>query len=287
MILVTGGSGFVGRSLLRTLRQQGRPVRAYTGRMNDPLQLRKELEGVEVVFHLASAEARGRARLLQHVDVEGSERLLEEGQRAGIAHLVVMSRLRADPHSLYPLLRAKGKVEQLVRRRDIPYTIVRSATLFGMEDRFLNVIAGLAAWTWPFVWLPGGGDVVLQPLWLEDLVRCLVGVLERPELRGETVTVAADERLRYRDVVNYVLEAAALQRRPLKVDLRLVRALAKFTMGLRQYPPVTGFFLDRFSMADVAPIDSVLRTFGFRPERMVDHIAYLRRPGLRRRLFLR
>ena len=108
MIMVTGASGFIGRSLMRILESQEREVRAYSGRMNDPLRLREELEGVTTVIHLAGSERRGRARLLQHVDVEGTERLLEECGRAGVQRLLFVSRLGADPNSIYPLLRAKG-----------------------------------------------------------------------------------------------------------------------------------------------------------------------------------
>src|SRR5690606_1205781 len=144
------------------------------GRINDPLRLRQELEGIEIVYHLASAERRGRRRPLQHVDVEGTERLVEESRRARVRRLVVMSRLNAEPNSHYPLLRAKGEMERLIRRSELAYTIVRSATVFGLDDRFLNVIAGLSTWSWPFLILPGGGKTPFQPLWVEDLARCLV-----------------------------------------------------------------------------------------------------------------
>lgn len=287
MILVTGARGFIGRSLVRALAEDNRPLRIYSGRMNDPLQLREELAGISTVYHLAGAEARGRPRLLHHVDVDGTRRLVEESSRAGVRHLIVVSRLQADPNSLYPLLRAKGEVERAVRHSGIPYTIVRSATLFGLEDRFLNVIAALAAWSWPFVWLPGRGESLFQPLWVEDLARCFALLPDRSDLLGETITLAGEDRFNYHQVVHRVLEAADLQRIPLKLDLRLVRPLARLTMGFWQRPPVTPFFMDRFSVPDVAPVDSVLRTFGFRPARMADHMAYLRRSGLRRSLFHR
>lgn len=196
-----------------------------------------------------------------------------------------MSRLQADPNSLYPLLRAKGEVERVIRHSGIPYTIVRSATVFGLEDRFLNVIAGLMAWSWPFVWLPGRGEALFQPLWVEDLARCLALLPDRHDLRGETVSIAGEDRFNYHQLAQLVLEAADLRRVPLKLDLRLVRPLARLTMGWWQRPPVTPFFMDRFSVPDVAPVDSVLRIFGFRPARMVDHMAYLRRSELRRSLF--
>ena len=148
-----------------------------------------------------------------------------------------------------------------------------------MEDRFLNSIAALAAWTWPFVWLPAGGEVALQPFWIQDLVRCLVEILERPDLVGETVEVAGEERWRYRELVEIVLRATGHRRLPLKVSMTLTRMARAAVVGWWRRPPVSGFFLDRFSVPDIAPLDSVLRTFSFRPERLTDHISFLRGAG--------
>ncbi|NLF67341.1 MAG: NAD-dependent epimerase/dehydratase family protein [Chloroflexi bacterium] len=286
-ILVTGATGFIGSSLMRLLARQGYQARAYSGRMNDPLRLRQELEGIEIVYHLASAERRGRRRLLQHVDVEGAERLVEESRRARVGQLIVVSRLNTDPNSHYPLLRAKGEMERLIWRSELSYTIVRSATVFGLHDRFLNVIAGLSAWTWPFVVLPGGGKTPFQPLWVEDLARCLVQILDRPDLRGEIVEIAGEERIRFADLAQLIMRTVGMQRIPVPVDLRLLRPTNRLLMSWWPYPPVTPFFMDLFSQSDIAPVDSVLRTFGFRPNRLIDNLGYLRRPGLRRYLFRR
>jgi len=159
MILVTGASGFIGRSLMTVLQNQERPVKAYTGRINDPLGMRAELLDVETIIHLAGAEGRGRIRLLRHVDLDGTERLIEESQRAQVKHIIYVSRLNADRASSYPLLRIKGQVERLLQQSGLSYTIIRSANLYGRDDHFFNVITSLAAWTWPLVWLPGGGGL--------------------------------------------------------------------------------------------------------------------------------
>lgn len=285
MILVTGATGFVGRSLMRALQNYDIPARAYTGRMNDPLQLRAELSDVRRVIHLAGAERRGRVRLLEHVDVEGTERLVEECRRANIQHIITLSRLGADPNTVYPLLRAKGEMERLLRHSGIPYTVIRSASLYGRDDHFLNVIVGLAFYTFPFVWLPGGGKVTMQPLWVEDMVRCLLTVLDRPDLQNQVLDLGGEERLRYEEIARVALTTAGFRRAPLRLHPRLARPFIMTTMGWWRYPPVSRFWLNRFSIPDVAPFDSVLRTFNFRPGRFHTHIAYLRRPGVWRFVF--
>jgi len=285
MILVTGATGFIGRSLMYALQQQGRAVKPYTARINDPLGLRAELLDVESVIHLAGAETRNRVRLLNHVDVEGTERLLEESERAKVRRIFFISRLNADTASVYPLLRAKGQVERLIRQSDIPHTILRSSTLYGRDDRFLNVIVSLAAWTWPLVWLPGGGRVALQPLWVEDLVRCILACLERPGLENQTVEVAGEERLRYAEIARQALHVAGLKRTPFGPAVNLVRTLSALFFVWWRHPPITRFVMDRFSAPEVAHLDSVYSHFGFRPGLMVNRTSYLRGRGKRLRLF--
>jgi NADH dehydrogenase len=287
MILVTGATGFIGRSLGRVLTQTDRPWRAYTGRVNAPAELRAQLEGVDVVFHLAGAEARGSKRRLEHVDVEGTQRLIEECRRAGVDRIILTSRLNADPHAIHVLLRVKGEVERLVQRSGIPYTILRTTTLYGRDDRFSEIILGLALWSWPFVWLPGGGKAPVQPLWVEDYVRCLVAALDRPDLINQTVIVGGAVRFSYRQLAYTILHTAGLSRWPLAVPMPLLRPSAALFTGWWYWPGVSRYFVDRFFVPEVAELDSVRRLFGFQPASFAETITYLNRPGLRWRLFRR
>ena len=285
MVLITGSTGFVGRSLMHAMGQADRPVRVYSGRINDPRALREALDGVETVIHLAGAESRDRVRLLHHVDVEGTERLLEEMRRVQVDRLILLSRLNADPASMHALLRVKGRVERLVRQSGVPYIIARSATLYGRDDRFLNVVTSLAYWTWPTVWLPGGGKVAMQPLWVEDLARCLAECPDRDDLLGKTIELAGEERLRYREITRQALNTTGIKRFALGVAPKLVRPLSALCFGWWRRPPVTRFFMDRFTVPEVAPTDSVYEHFGFRPGRIGQHTSYLRGGGQRWRLF--
>jgi NADH dehydrogenase len=285
MILVTGATGFIGRALGRALDGGGHSWRPYSGRMNEAETLRAELADAATVIHLAGAEARGNKRLLQHVDVEGTQRLLEEARQAGVGRVILPSRLNADPHSLHPLLRAKGEVERLARQGGIPYTILRAATLFGRDDRLSEIIYSLALWSWPLAWVPGGGLTPMQPLWVEDFVHCLIQTLERPETINRTLAIGGGELLNYRRVVQTILHVTGRRRWLFPLPMTPSRRAARALLGWWYWPPVSRFFTDRLFMPDVTDQDSVPRLFGFWPARFGETITYLNRPGLRWRLF--
>jgi NADH dehydrogenase len=206
MILVTGATGFIGRSLMACLAREGIEARPYTGYLETPLTLREAMTGIDTVIHLAGAESKGSNNRLQQVDIEGTENLLEECRRTNVQHLIFASRIGADTASMHTLLYTKGVVERLIQQSGIPYTILRSATLYGRDDRFTEIILALALWSWPIVWLPGGGQTAMQPLWVEDFVRCLLITLKNPaKYLDKTVTIAGEERIRYRDLVQQIL----------------------------------------------------------------------------------
>lgn len=282
MILVTGATGFIGTVLMKALAEREMPAKPFQGRINNPYHIRDHLNEVDTIIHLAGVEAHGRARTLQHIDVEGTMRLVEACRGANIRRFILISRLGADSHAMFPLLRAKGEQEEIVRKSNLPYTIIRSATLFGRHDRFLNHIVGLAHWTWPFIWLPGGGQTVMQPLWVEDLVRCILLALARYDLVGKTISVAGEERLKYEEIVRESLWSAGISAPILfRPSLLLVRPISQLFFGWRFHPPVTLFWLDRFTVPDITDLDSIRYHFNFHPASFRQHCAYLRQPGLR------
>ncbi|PIE81847.1 MAG: hypothetical protein CSA11_02965 [Chloroflexi bacterium] len=286
-ILITGATGFIGRSVMAQLQRAGIEAHPYQSRINNYLDIRKALTGKTAVIHLAGSESRGRNRLLNHVDIEGTARLLEECTRANIKHLIVISRIGAEANSSHSLLAAKGKIEKMVHQSETPATIIRSASVYGIHDRYFEIILGISCWSFPFAWLPGGGSETWQPLWVEDLARCLIATLNRPDLINKTVTVAGEEHIQYKELVKRILVTAGVRRLAVRLPITLLRPLSQLLFQWWFWPPVTSYFVDRFFVPEAVAHDTILRTYGFRPARLNQTMNYLRRPGLRWRLFRR
>lgn len=287
MVLVTGATGFVGRSVMRQLAEQGIEAQAFNGRINNPLNIREQLEGVTAVIHLSGAETRGRNRLLNHIDIEGTQRLLEECQRADVQHIIYLSRIGADPAAWQPLLRAKGQVERAIQKSSVPHTILKTTSLYGWGDRYFELIVGLAIWSWPFVWLPGGGLSPVQPLWVEDVARCLIICLTDKSKQNKSIAIAGSERMAYRDLVQLLLKMSGHTRISLPLPMRILKPTVQALFGWWYWPAVTRYFAERFFLPEVAEVDTVYRHFGFQPARVRETIVYLNRAGLRWRIFRR
>ncbi len=269
------------------LERAGVEARAHTGHINDYRDLRRQLEGVRTVIHLAGVEGRGRDRQLRRIDLNGTRRLLEECNRAGVQQIIYLSRINADHNSLHTLLRVKGEAERFIRKSSIPYTIIRAAALYGHGDRFSEMLAGAILWGWPFVWLPGGGKSVMQPLWVEDAARCLTAVVQQPRFLNKTISIAGEEMLRTSEITELFLRTLNVRRILVPLPMTLVRPLAALFFSWWRWPPFTSYAIDRLFMPETADRDTIMSQFHFRPARMRNTISYLRRPHMRRRFFRR
>ncbi len=172
-----------------------------------------------------------------------------------------------------------------MQQSGIPYTILRTSTLFGRDDRFSEIIYSLLLWSWPLAWLPGGGKMLVQPLWVEDYVHCLIAILDRPALLNRTLEIAGNELISYRQLVGTILNVTSKQRLMLPLPMSLMKLLSRIFLMWWYWPAVGRYFVDRFFVPEVIALDMVQRHFGFQPARFRETITYLNRSGLRWRLF--
>lgn len=303
MILVTGSTGFIGSILVRKLVESGQEVRLLlrpspqsprlpmgssvdvaVSSLNDERSLRAAMVGVDTVYHLAGVERQGAYADLMKVDIQGTQAVARAAKDAGVERFFFLSHLGADRASAYPILKAKAIAEESIRRSGIGYTIIRSAVVYGADDGFTTALAGLIA-TVPMVYLiPGDGRTLVQPLWVEDLVTCLIWALDNETIINETIEIGGPEYLTFRQVLEMVMQAIDINRSLISTRPPYLRGLTVFLESLFPGLPVSVYWLDYLATNRTCTLDTIVRTFNLMPARMSQNLDYLKEQDWRQSL---
>ena len=294
MILVTGGTGFIGRALIRHLVDSGYqvrtlirpsqqsprlpkgvPVEVAVASLTDERGLRAAMVGVDTVYHLAGVERRGvRADLLE-TDIQGARAVANIAAEAGVDRVFAISHLGADRASAYPVLKAKAIAEEHIRRSGIDYTILRTAVIFGPGDGFTTGLAQLLHGL-PFVFLlPRNGETLIQPLWIEDLVTCMTWALDDDDTRKQIYEIGGPEFLSLQQVVEAVMHKVGVRRRLLSAHPVFLRSLTVLLEYFLPNSPVSVYWLDYLATNRTCSLDTIPRVFNLMPSRFNQRLAYL------------
>jgi NADH dehydrogenase len=242
--------------------------------------LRAALSDVDTVFHLASSESQGRNATLYETDMKGTENLSMTAAETGVERFVFLSHIGAARASGYPVFKAKGVAEESIRKSRVPYTIIRSTIVYGEEDHFTRTLARLLRYA-PFVFpIPATGRTVLQPIWVEDLVTCMLWALDNPQTLNQTYDVGGIEYLTLNEVLETIMEVTHTSRYLLTLSPVILRALTVTLESSIPNFPISSFWLDYLAVNRTCPVDSVSRNFSLMPARFVTRIDYLQRRSL-------
>ncbi|HUE99833.1 MAG TPA: NAD-dependent epimerase/dehydratase family protein [Anaerolineales bacterium] len=296
MILITGATGFIGRALVRHLSQTGQPVRVLlrsspdsprlprgvpvevaVASLNDERALRAALRGVDQIYHLASAGTEGRRGNLLKTDVEGTRILAQVAASADIERLVFLSHLGADRASAFPIQKVKGIAEEHIRQSGVPYTIIRSSVVFGPEDRFTNNLSKVLRAVPGFFPIPSDGRTLIQPLWVEDLVTCLLWALQNPEMANQTYEIGGGEYFSLRQVLEKLMSVTRARRLLVSLATPHMRALLVMLDASIPNFNISTYWLDYVAVNRTCPVDNMPRIFGLMPARFGYRLDYLAR----------
>jgi NADH dehydrogenase len=296
MILVTGGTGFIGKQLIQTLVDSGRQVRVLlkpskispnfpkgisvevaVSSLTDEKNLRAALKGVEQIYHLAGVERYGQKGNLNQVEVEGTRTLLRAAKNMPVSRLIYVSHLGADRGSAYPVFKAKGIAENEIINSGIPYTILRVSALFGEGDQFTLPLKKLLRISPGFFLLPAGGENLLQPLWIKDFVTCLQLTLDDVTKINRVISLGGIETFTYREIVQILMSYSGIKRFLIKVSPQFLRTLTLLIDGIYPRFPVSIFWLDQIAENRITALDTVPREFGLMPSRFKNQLEYLKK----------
>lgn len=297
MILITGGTGFIGRSLIQALIQAGEevrlllrpsktynnfpksiPVEVAVSSFSDERSLKAATKGVDTIYHLAGAEHQGLKANLNQIDVEGTATLIRACQDSNIRRFFYLSHHGADRGSAYPVKKAKGIAENWIINSGIPYTIFRIGAVFGPGDHFTIPIAKLLKILPGFFLLPGDGTTLLQPLWVQDLVTCILLASADEKMANRVISIGGIEAIQYGDIVRTVMEKTGIKRRIVSVTPDFLRRLTLWVDQVYPKFPISIFWLDELAVDRITSLDSIPREFGLIPSRFKNQLDYLTKP---------
>ena len=303
MILVTGATGFIGRVLVRQLTETGQqvrvllrpspksprlpkgvPVEVAVVSLNDERGLRAALRGVDHIYHLASAAAQGRDGNLFTTDIEGTRTLAQVAARAEIERFIFLSHLGADRASAFPVHKSKGIAEEHIRKSKVPHTIIRSSIVFGPEDGFTDALANILRISPGILPIPGDGRTLLQPLWVEDLVTCLIWTLQNPDTVNQTYEIGGGEYFTLRQILETLMEVTHTRRLLMQMPLPYMRALFVLLDSFARQLNASTYWLDYVAVNRTCPVDNLPRNFGLMPARFAYRLNYLERKPFSQRI---
>ena len=218
-IFVTGGTGFVGHRLLHALPALGRPVYALQrvaaraeirgvepviGDLLEPASYAAALSKCRTVLHLAASTGRAAAADHMRTNAEGTAQLVAAAKTAGVTEFLFVSSIAAafpDTRG-YPYAIAKRAAEESVRTSGLPFLIVRPTMILGPGAPLLAALEKLALL--PLTVVPGSGRVRVQPVHVDDVVRCLVVATQDRLFTGETVAIGGPEVVTFRDLLGEI-----------------------------------------------------------------------------------
>jgi NADH dehydrogenase len=244
IVAIAGGSGFIGRAIVRRLGDTARvrvltrnpdAVRARlagTGAefvradVTDAASLEAAMSGVEVAINAAQfdgypIENARRGLTFERVDYGGTIAMIAAARKTGARRIIYISGAAADEQSRQPGFRAKGRAEHAIRDSGLEFTIFRPALVYGADDRVTNLLARAIKFS-PVVAIPGTGKQVVQPVLVDDLAAC-VAMAVKGRGRDATFAVGGPEPMSFEELIRLMMELSGHRRPIVHVPETLMR----------------------------------------------------------------
>ena len=280
MILLTGGTGFVGGHIARALRDSKRPVRGLVrnpgeadrlaalgvelieGDMTDAASLRRAVDGVDTVVHLVAIR-QGKKGEFERIMSQGTRDLLAAAREGGVGRFVHMSALGTSEESkdLVPYYGAKWQMELDVKGSGLPYVIFRPSFIFERDGGILPTFRKLARLT-PVTPIIGSGEQRIQPIWAGDVAAYFDKAIDLDAARGRTFEIGGPDTVSWNEFWDRLKRVLGMRRPSVHVPVGLMKVNALLTERLPGNIPLTRDLLKMLEHVDnVVTNDDAVRTF--------------------------
>src|SRR6202000_1460805 len=254
LVTVFGGSGFLGRAVVRALCKRDYRIRvavrrpelaghlqplgkvgqihAVQANLRHPRSVEAAMRDSHVAINLVGILAEGGAQTFDAVQGEGAGTVAKAAGTVG-ARMVHVSAIGADENSPSRYARAKAAGETAVRAAIPAATILRPSVVFGPEDQFTNRFAALARVS-PALPLIGGGLTRMQPVYVGDVAAAVADAVDGKAKSGATYELGGPEVLTMREIMQIILQTTDRDRMLVSLPFGLARlqaAVLQFAPG--------------------------------------------------------
>jgi uncharacterized protein YbjT (DUF2867 family) len=258
LVTIYGGSGFIGRHVVRAFAQRGwrirvavrRPdlafhlqpqgrvgqIHAVQANLRYPDSVMRAAEGASAIVNLVGILHQKGQQTFDAVQASGAGAVAKAAAEAG-AKLVHVSAIGADARSASHYARTKAAGEKAALSAVPEAVIVRPSIVFGPEDDFFNRFAALARWL-PALPLIGGGETRFQPVFVGDVAAAIVAAVENRARASTAYELGGPEVKTFRELLEFILREIDRERILVPLPFALARLKAFFLEFLPK-PPLT------------------------------------------------
>ncbi len=258
-VTVFGGTGFVGRQIIRRLAQTGAAIRVPTRNADRVLPLRpmgevgqivalqwdgrnlsaleKLVGDVDCVINLIGILAERRAGDFQSLQAKLPGHIASVAMRQKVGHFIQMSAIGADANSPSEYAQTKAAGEQSVLEAFPSATILRPSIIFGPGDGFFSLFANMSRFS-PMLPLIAGGHTKFQPVYVGDVAEATSKVMVEVNSRGQTFELGGPKVYSFQELLRYTLTVIDRRRLLIPIPMGIARLQARLAEMLPN-PPLT------------------------------------------------
>ncbi|MDP1701835.1 MAG: complex I NDUFA9 subunit family protein [Aestuariivirga sp.] len=259
IVTLIGGSGFIGRHIVRALANRGYRIRVACRRpdlaghvqplgtpgqvmpvqanVRFPASLAAVSDGAYAVVNLTGVLASRGAQSFEGIHVFGAEASAKAAKAAKAQVFIQMSALGADAESSSEYARTKAAGEAKAKAAFPGAIVLRPSIVFGPEDNFFNQFAGLSRLA-PALPLIGGGQTKFTPIFVGDLAEAFARLIDAGEASGQTYELGGPEVFSFKQLMEFTLETIGRKRLLVPIPWPIAKVMGTI-MGLLPFAPLT------------------------------------------------
>jgi NADH dehydrogenase len=252
-VAVTGGTGFVGNAVVYELLKHGHTVRILSRKAPGSLPDRVEhvsgsvitgrglgelLTGADALVHLVGIIKEAGENTFKAAHYEGTVNVVAAASKSGVHRYIHMSAMGTRENAVSSYHKTKYAAEEVVRSSGLDWTIFRPSTIFGPEDRFINMLVDIMKKS-PVMPVVGGGRSQMQPVALQDVAAAFRSAIESEVTIGKTYELGGPDIFNLKEMLKIIAQVIKIKRLYITVPIPALFPLVKAGEMLHLPLPVT------------------------------------------------